>query len=72
MFNTFADDFTLKILVGEKLASMVWHVSLLYYGILVVYGVWLVYRHKHGKPTCHHKTCLHNAELAKEYLNEKA
>lgn len=59
MLSDFLGDFTLKLLIGERLAEMVWHVGVLYWGIIVIYFGYMAWRRIQGHPTCHNKQCSH-------------
>lgn len=72
MFNGFADDYTLKILIGERLAEAVWHAALLYYAIIAGYVFWKIWLHHKGEPWCHHHNCQHLTRKAKAHQKEIA
>lgn len=59
MLSDFMGDFTLKLLIGERVAETVWHIGVLYWGIIVLYFGYLTYQHMQGHPACHSKRCAH-------------
>lgn len=63
MFRNFLDDFTLKILIGERLADELWPAKYLYFGVIAIYFSYLLYKHLKGEATCHHKKCTHTHSI---------
>lgn len=59
MLDTIADDFALQILIGERIAHMIWNTNALYWGVIAAYAIWRYLRYKKGDPLCHHRNCKH-------------